>query len=191
MPLSTRAEAETRNLVIAIANKSLYKTKNAQFRELMEKLWMHSLACANCAVRISKTLSLGCSENYFFMGITHDIGKVVLNKAISDAMHPDQKIKLKDVRDTIRDIHAGFGGSLMRRWKYPEKFKKVVTQTESDEYTEHVLQEVLIANLDNHLANKMGSSIFAGEELDELMELDSVQRLGLDAETIDAYLATN
>jgi len=183
--ISRLGEAETRNLVIAIANKSLYKTKHAQFRELMEKLWLHSLACAHSAVRISRTLSLGGSENYFFMGITHDIGKVVLMKAISDAIPSDHKVKLKEIRSLIRDIHAGFGGSLMRRWKYPEKFKKVVTQTEKDEYTEHVLQEVLIVNLANHLADEMGQSVFSGEGVEDIMQLASVQRLGLDAEKVE------
>ncbi len=183
--ISRLGEAETRNLVIAIANKSLYETKHVQFRDLMERLWLHSLACAHSAVRISRALSLGGSENYFFMGIIHDIGKVVLMKAISDAMPFDHKVKLKEVRSVIRDIHAGFGGSLMRRWKYPDKFKKVVTQTEKGEYTEHVLQEVLIANLANHLADKMGQSIFSGEGVEDIMQLDSVQRLGLDADTVE------
>jgi HD-GYP domain-containing protein (c-di-GMP phosphodiesterase class II) len=183
--ISRLGEAETRNLVIAIANKSLYKTKNTQFRELMERLWLHSLACAHGAVQISKALNLGGGENYFFMGIIHDIGKVVLIKAISDAMPSDKKVKLKEVRDAIRDIHAGFGGSLMRRWKYPEQFKRVVTQTEKEDYTDHVLQEVLIANLANHLADKLGHFIFRGEEIEDIMQLDAVQRLGLDAETIE------
>ncbi|MCP3950894.1 MAG: HDOD domain-containing protein [Desulfobacterales bacterium] len=183
--ISRLGEAETRNLVIAIANKSLYKTKNTQFRDLMERLWQHSLACAHSAVRISKTLSLGGSENYFFMGIIHDIGKVVLIKAISDAMPSDKKVKLKEVRSALREIHAAFGGSLMRRWKYPEKFKKVVTQTEKEEYTEHVLQEVLIVNLANHLADKIGQSVFSGEEIEDIMQLDSVKRLGLDADTVE------
>ena len=35
---------ETLNIVLAIANKSLYNTNKAQFRILMDKLWVHSLA---------------------------------------------------------------------------------------------------------------------------------------------------
>ncbi len=183
--ISRLGEAETRNLIIAIANKSLYGTKNTQFRELMERLWLHSLACAHAAMYISKKLSLGSSENYFFMGIVHDIGKVVLIKAISDFFTPEKKVKLKDIQNSIGDIHAGFGGALMRRWKYPEEFMKVVTQTEKEEYTEHVRQEVLITNLANHIADTVGQSIFAGEGIDELMELDSVKRLDFDADTVE------
>ncbi len=183
--ISRLGDAETRNLIIAIANKSLYQTKNKQFRELMEKLWLHSLACAYGAMYISKKLSLGSSENYFFMGIVHDIGKVVLIKAMSDFFPPEKKVKLKDVQSAIRDIHAGFGGALMRRWKYPEEFKKVVTQTEKEEYTDHVRQEVLISNLANHIADTVGQSVFAGEGVDELMELDSVKRLNFDADTVE------
>ena len=100
-------------------------------------------------------------------------------------MPSDRKIKYKDIRTAIREIHAGFGGSLMRRWKYPDRFKKVVTQTEKEAYTDHVLQEVLIANLSNHLANRIGQSIFRGDEVDDIMALESVQRLGLDADQME------
>lgn len=183
--ISRLGEAETRNLIIAIANKSLYDTKNTQFRELMERLWLHSLACAHATVNISKKLSLGSSENYFFMGIIHDIGKVVLIRAISDFMPPEEKVNLKDVQSAIREIHAGFGGALMRRWKYPTEFKKVVTQTEKEEYTDQARQEVLITNLANHIADAVGQSVFTGEGIDDFMELDSVKRLGFDADTVE------
>ena len=183
--ISRLGDAETRNLIIAIANKSLYETKNKQFREVMERLWLHSLACAYATAHISKKLSLGNSENYFFMGIVHDIGKVVLIKAVSDFFSPEKKVNLKEIQSEIRDIHAGFGGALMRRWKYPEEFKKVVTQTEKEEYTEHVRREVLITNLANHIANTVGQSIFAGEEDADISELDSAKRLDFDAEAVE------
>ena len=183
--ISRLGDSETRNLIIAIANKGLYKTKNKQFQDLMERLWLHSLACAYAAMHISKKLSLGGSENYFFMGIVHDIGKVVLIKAISEFHALEKKVSLKDIQSVIRDIHAGFGGALMRRWKYPEEFKKVVTQTEKEVYTEHTRREVLVSNLANHIADTIGQSIFTGEGGDDISDLDSVKRLGFDADKVE------
>lgn len=151
----------------------------------MENLWLHSLACAYAAVNISNRLSLENSENFFFMGIIHDIGKVVLMKAISDSFSSDKKVKLKEIQGSISDVHAGFGGAMMRRWKYPEAFKKVVTQTEKETYTDHVMQAVLVINFANHVADSIGQSIFKGEAVDDMMQLDSVQRLGFDADNVE------
>ena len=47
---------ETENIVIAVSNKSLYRTSNPLFRKLMEDLWMHSLACAYAARAIAEVI---------------------------------------------------------------------------------------------------------------------------------------
>ena len=55
---------ETLNLIIAIANKSMYETDQVQFRILMDKLWVHSLACAYGSKLIAEHLKLDDSENF-------------------------------------------------------------------------------------------------------------------------------
>jgi HD-GYP domain-containing protein (c-di-GMP phosphodiesterase class II) len=65
---------ETLNIVLAIANKNLYESKNVKFKILMDKLWVHALASAYGAKVIAKHLKLDDLEKYFLMGLTHDIG---------------------------------------------------------------------------------------------------------------------
>ena len=50
---------ETLNLIIAIANKSMYETDQVQFRILMDKLWVHSLACAYGSKLIAEHFKAG------------------------------------------------------------------------------------------------------------------------------------
>ena len=72
---------ETLNIAIAIANKSLYETGKVQYKILMDKLWGHSLASAFGAKLIAQNSKLVDPENFFLMGLTHDIGEILLLKA--------------------------------------------------------------------------------------------------------------
>ena len=75
---------ETLNIVIAIANKSLYETKQVQFRNLMELLWQHSLASAYGSKILAKELKFEDTERPFLIGLTHDIGKAILLRAFAE-----------------------------------------------------------------------------------------------------------
>jgi HD-like signal output (HDOD) protein len=55
---------ETLNIIIAISNKSLYTTDRVQFRILMDKFWVHSLASAYGSKLIAEKLKLEDSENF-------------------------------------------------------------------------------------------------------------------------------
>jgi HD-like signal output (HDOD) protein len=37
---------QTKSVVVAIANKGIYKTDNIEFKAILEKMWLHALACA-------------------------------------------------------------------------------------------------------------------------------------------------
>jgi HD-GYP domain-containing protein (c-di-GMP phosphodiesterase class II) len=65
---------ETLNVVIAIANKSLYETDRAQFKILMDKFWVHSLASAYGSKLIAEHLKLGDSEKFWRQAVVKLIG---------------------------------------------------------------------------------------------------------------------
>ncbi len=62
---------ETMNVVMAIANKSLYETKNPHYRQLMDRLWGHSIAVAFGAKLIGQHLKLRDVDSLFLMGLIH------------------------------------------------------------------------------------------------------------------------
>jgi putative nucleotidyltransferase with HDIG domain len=66
------------NTVCAVANANLYRTTVPQFREMMQRLWQHSLATAHCADELGLRVG-GVDKNVLFEGgLVHDIGKAVL-----------------------------------------------------------------------------------------------------------------
>jgi HD-like signal output (HDOD) protein len=148
---------ETLNLIIAIANKSMYETDRVRFRSLMDKLWVHSLACAYGSKLIAEHLKLDDSEKFFLMGLVHDIGKSLLLKAFTGIS------QIKNINfDVVQaNIQQGQGHELS-----PETEK-----------------EILVIHLANMLTRTIGYSLFEDEV--DLNALDSAKFLQMDAETLD------
>ena len=173
---------ETLNIVLAIANKSLYETENVKYKILMDKLWVHSLACAYGSKLIAQTLKLDDLEKYFLMGLTHDIGKIFLLKAFSEV----SKIKflsLDAIEANIQEAHIGLGSMLLKRWGFDAEFINVITHHEDEEYSPDTVQEILVVHLANMLTRQIGFSLFEGEI--DFAELQSAKILKLEPEKVE------
>ncbi len=123
---------EVRNLVAAIANKALYKTDKKEFKDLMEKQWNHSLACAYCSLSIAKTQSLNDPEKYFLMGLVHDVGKVMLFRAVSEMTQRQDSVDMSELMSNIEIVHTNMGGILLQSWGFDrETVRSVVLHHKS------------------------------------------------------------
>ncbi len=172
---------ETLNLVVAIANKSLYETDKVPYRILMDKLWGHSLASAFGAKLIAQNLKLEDPENFFLMGLTHDIGKILLLKAFS-GVSKQKMLNMDAVQANIQEAHISLGRLLVKRWGFDKKFVKVITHHEDTEFSEDALPEILVVHLANMLTRSTGFSLFENEV--DFAELRSAQILKIEPETI-------
>ncbi|MBI9086177.1 MAG: HDOD domain-containing protein [Desulfobacterales bacterium] len=176
---------ETQNLITAIANKNLYETKNFRFRKVMENLWVHSLAVGYASVALAKVLGASDEQHYFFMGIVHDIGKVVLLKALSETIPAKSQFEMPQIKNAVQEIHAGFAGSLLKRWRFPKEFIQTVMQHESRENAEDMEGGALVLNLANHMAYAMGHKIFDEDKAEPLEELPAYGLLKVTPDTVD------
>lgn len=173
---------ETLNLVIAIANKSLYETDRAQFRILMDKLWVHSLASAYGAKLIAEHLKLNDPENYFLMGLVHDVGKSLLLKAFTN-ISKTKKINFDVIQANMQQGHLSIGGVLLRRWGFEDIFVKVVTRHENTELTPETEKELLVVHVTNMLTRTIGYSLFDDDV--DLNELDSAKFLEIEPQKLE------
>ena len=173
---------ETLNIVLAIANKSLYETKNVKYKILMDKLWVHSLACAYGSKLIAQTLKLDDLEKYFLMGLTHDIGKTLLLKAFSE-VSKGRSLNIDAIEANIQEAHIGLGSMLLKRWGFDAEFINVITHHEDEEYSSDTANEILVVHLANMLTRRMGFSLFE-EEID-FAELQSAKILKLEPAKVE------
>jgi len=142
-------------VILTIANKSIFESKNTFAKKLLKKLWMHSFACACCGKMIAEELKSKNSETIFLMGIIHDVGKLLLIKAILD-INPDESFKKDDIIIAIQEIHTTFGSALLKKWKYSNNFIQIAELHHLNNFSAKSQKELLIIHLANHLAKNIG-----------------------------------
>lgn len=174
---------ETLNIVMAIANKNLYESKNVKFKILMDKLWVHALACAYGAKLLAQFLQLDDLEKYFLMGLTHDIGKILLLKAFSEVSQ-GKSLSMDAIEANIQEAHIGLGSLLLKRWGFDAEFINVISHHEDEEYSPDTVKEILVVNLANLLSRQIGFSLF--EDKIDFAEVQSARILKLEPAKIEA-----
>jgi len=175
---------ETQNIVTTIANKGLYEVKDLYFKTAMENLWLHSLASAYIARAIASKLMLGDIEKIYFMGLTHDIGKVLLLKTFGDIYSKNKLWDVKEITIGIQEFHTSFGAAILRKWGFSEEFARISLMHEGPEFRPETNKDILAVNLASNVADKIGYGLAADEEF-ELQSLASARLLNIDSGIID------
>jgi HD-like signal output (HDOD) protein len=98
-----------------------------------EDFWVHSIAVGVTASRLSNGSEQLSASSSFVMGLLHDIGKLVLDRAaretFAQAIHlaQDGKIPLFEAeRLRLGCDHAAIAGELLTRWKFPRELVEPV-----------------------------------------------------------------
>jgi putative nucleotidyltransferase with HDIG domain len=173
---------ESLNIVMTIANKNLYETENVQCRILMDKMWVHALACAYGAKLIAQSVKYQDPEKLFLMGLTHDIGKILLLKAFSE-VSKSNLLNNDEITASIRETHIGLGNMLLKRWGFDQEFINVISHHEDTEFTEDTEREILIVHLANILTRNIGFSLI--EDQLDVAEIESAKILNMEPQAIE------
>jgi HD-like signal output (HDOD) protein/ActR/RegA family two-component response regulator len=179
---------DTQNIVSTIAMKSLYKADSAPVKAVMDKLFHHAIATAHMTRAIVKRLNEKDGDTIFLLGLTHDIGKVLLLHGMTLTLLKKvspREFNMDDVLNMIQTVHAGFGGALFQRWGLAESLIKAVSIHEAPDISADASKMILILHLANMLTRRIGFSLIEEQppDLSNVMQL-----LGLDEKTIDTIL---
>jgi HD-GYP domain-containing protein (c-di-GMP phosphodiesterase class II) len=147
---------ETHSIVTTISNKSIYDAKDKKFKSIMENLWLHSLASGYIARALSKELKLGEPELYYFLGLVHDIGKVLLLKTFSDLHAKNESLDTGEIMAAISEAHTSFGGAILRKWGYSEALVRIPLLHEGPDFRRDMDKEILAINLASNIADNIG-----------------------------------
>lgn len=170
-------------MVSGIANKNLYETKNPLFRRIIEDLWRHSLASAYASKFIAKELMFEDLEKFFLMGLMHDIGKILLLKALSETRSLRLRLKRQDIVESMQEYHCEFGEFILQQWKFDKAFVEIAKSHEGNVFPASTKKEILVVNLANYLTRNINYSLF--DEKYELGTLKSVELLGIELDIIE------
>lgn len=179
---------ETQSIVATIANKSLYEVKDKVFKKLMERLWKHSLASAFAARTISEELRLGDTEKYYFMGLVHDIGKVLLLKTMGDAHFQDESLDIDEMIVEVKSVHTSFGSSILRKWGFGEDYCRICLLHSGPKFKPSTDKEILVINLAGNIAKKAGFTITSNPDSINIAALDSRIQLNIEPREFDSMI---
>ncbi|MCF6248184.1 MAG: HDOD domain-containing protein [Desulfobacula sp.] len=180
------------SLITTLVAKDMFTSKNKQLNGFLEKLWMHSFACACFAKRLGEELKSKSADSLFLMGIVHDIGKMLLIKAIMD-IYPEETFD-EDIHIAIHEIHTTFGAVLLKKLRFAKEFLHITEFHHWSDFSKKDGQELLIINLADILANQTGYHFFDGEAVVEneapikIEGLKVFKQLGLEEEKIQAMV---
>ncbi len=166
---------ETVDTVNSISGKGTYRAEDKKLEILMRKLWLHSLASAYAAELTAEKLELADKERYFFMGIIHDIGKVLLLKVLGDVYQYEDILDMDDILSTIREVHTSLGGAILNRWGLCEDYVRIAVHHPGPGFNSNTDSSVLIINLATYIADYLGYGIH--EFKGPIADLDSCSLL--------------
>ncbi len=177
---------ETRNLVLTIANKSLYQVKNRLFKQYFEKLWKHSLVSANCSKAIAEAKGYKNSELFYTAGLFHDIGKTVLFRFLSDVFPKNNPFNENEIIDAAERYSNKMGNIVLKHWEFPMKFVNAIITPHNQNVKDGANKVSLAIDTANILAKNMGYDLL--DEPVELPEVDSVKLLNIKLQTLNSIM---
>ncbi len=191
---------DTKGIVSTIAMKSLYKADSAPVKAIMDKLFHHAVATAHLARALAKRLNATDADEIFLLGLTHDIGKVLLLHGMTLTLFMKGKSpesKLDDILAMIQTVHAGFGGAVFRRWGFEESLIRAVNTHEAPDLSASP-SRIIMLYLANMLTRRIGFSLFTEQPPDignamkilELEETDIDPILTAVQETVQATIGS-
>lgn len=190
MPIRTVREAvprlgiqEVKNVVFAIASKSLCQVENHLLKILFDKIWLHALACAYCAKTLAEKMNRNKPEEYFTIGLAHDIGKLMFLQFISDSDLVKKVEHLSDIIPYLDEINTSLSGVILRHWRFGKGLIQAITFQDDAAYDKFTSKATLILNVANHLVDNIGYGI--GNNPKELQALKSISLLNIQLELLD------
>jgi HD-like signal output (HDOD) protein len=187
--ISRVGAAATEQAVAELTGREFFTMKTKKYRNLIERIWKHSIACAYASEITVDLLNLKLAADPFSMGLLHDIGKLALLQIIADMERtgklnggmPNAKLI-----DTISAYHCVFGAKLLEKWKYADSYIRCAADHEDpasdidEKQDQDPPKEILIVRFANSVAKAMGYSVQDEDNSEQdLVDIASAYQLKL------------
>lgn len=170
---------ESCDCVLGLSIRDLFESDSVLFGDLLQQIWEHSLAVGHCARLLGNRLRIKCVENYYTMGLLHDIGKLMLINMMKDLPRNGKVLDKASIYQVLDTYHQQVGADLLSKWKYPKPFIDLVKNHHDKNYLEQCSPGMMLIGVSNMLVRKIGLSLqaeaddgFSEKEMRTLLELD-------------------
>lgn len=113
----------TREVVMAITMKQVFRSQSPLLNKRMVELWMRSTLVAAIAAVLARKLPGFSADRALLAGLVHDIGVVPM---LANAFEYNELIRDPGLLEaTIDEYGAQVGGMILRRWNFPDDMIRV------------------------------------------------------------------
>lgn len=114
----------TRNLVVAISLKQIFKTKSPHIKERLEKHWKQSLYLSALCHVLASSCQQANPEDALLAGLICDIGAIPFFNFVANL--PDEFSNEAEINQALTVIMGVVGATVLKEWQFADEFVDVV-----------------------------------------------------------------
>jgi putative nucleotidyltransferase with HDIG domain len=172
-----------KRIIILSSERVRYRSRFPDLHKMLIKLWLHVSVTALSAQWLAQHLRMtGIQEVCFLGGLLHDIGKLIILRAV-DEMRKTGKIEktMPDeiLNEFIMENHCDIGCEIMKRWEIPDVYCRIALEHHKETLSAEDLPLMIV-----RLANNSSSLKDDNEALAFLSEAPEAQALNIEESTL-------